>query len=269
MRVALCQISVERDKKRNLRKVLEIIEDTDADLLVFPEYLMGTLDGALNKDYVDSISEPLSGEFVSSIIDKSKETGKSLVFTTFLREGSKVYNTSLLVEQGKLRAVYRKIHLFDAFGYKESSLFASGDSIVTCNFKEFKIGLAICFDLRFPELFRIMAYYGTNLFIIPSAWYRGSHKIHQWYALALCRAHENGAWLVAVDQIGKVFIGHSLVSSPLGYIYVDLGERERIGMTEITLDEVKEARKLVPVLKLSKKRFYERYYQQLITYKGQ
>lgn len=265
LKVALCQITVSSSKEDNLKKVLELIEKIDSDLIVFPEYLMGTINGRLSKDYVDSVSESLEGEFASSIIDKSREVGVSLVFTTFLRERNKVYNASLMVEQGTLRAVYKKVHLFDAFGHKESSIFTSGDAIVVCDFKGFKIGLAICFDLRFPELFRIMAYRGANLFIVPSAWYRGPYKIHQWYTLTSCRAHENTAWLIAVDQVGEKFIGHSLVASPMGHIYIDLGVCERVSVVEVTIDEVKNARENVPVLKLAKKSLYEWYYRQSTT----
>lgn len=268
MKVALCQMMVSDDKKENLRKVLKSIEKIEADLIIFPEYLMGTVNGELSKEYVNLNSETLDGEFISSIIDKSRELGTSLVFTAFLREKGKIYNASLLVEQGVLRAVYKKVHLFDAFGYKESSIFANGDTIIVCNFKEFKIGLAICFDLRFPELFRIMAYHGANLFIVPSAWYRGSYKIHQWYALTSCRAHENTAWLIAVNQVGEKFIGHSLIASPMGYIHVDLGECEKIHLTEVTIAEVENARRNIPVLKLAKKDFYESYYRGLATTYG-
>ena len=268
LRIALCQIRVSSDKRENLERVLRTLEEVDVDLLVFPEYLMGMVNGRLSKNYVNLVSETIEGEFITSIVDKSKETGASLVFTVFLREENRVYNASLLVEQGSLRAIYKKIHLFDAFGYRESSLFASGSDVVVCNFRGFKVGLAICFDLRFPELFRIMAYRGANLFIVPSAWYRGVYKVHQWYALTSCRAHENTAWLIAVDQIGEEFIGHSLVASPMGYIYADLGERERVCEVEIALDEVEEARRLVPVLELAKKEFYRKHYEQLtITYK--
>ncbi|RLE59274.1 MAG: nitrilase [Thermoprotei archaeon] len=224
---------------------------------------MGTINGQLTRDYVYSNSETLEEEFTSSIIDKSQEVGVSLVFTIFLREGDRVYNASLLVEQGVLRAVYRKIHLLDALGYKESSIFTSGDEIVVCDLKGFKVGLAICFDLRFPEIFRLMAYRGANLFIVPSAWYKGPYKIHQWYSLTSCRAHENTAWLIAVDQIGEKFIGHSLIASPMGHIHLDLGVHEKISTAEISIDEVKNTRRTIPVLKLAKRTLYKHYYREL------
>jgi len=224
---------------------------------------MGVSESGVTRDYVHSLAEELDGEFSSSILDASREMGISVVYTLFLREKGRVYNVAVFAEKGVVRVVYRKIHLFDAYGYRESEIFASGKNLAVVDFKNFRIGLAVCFDLRFPELFRALAYRGVNLFIVPAAWYRGKYKLDQWRHLIAARAHENTSYLVAVDQVGKFFLGHSLVASPLGFIRFELGEKEEKLSIELEKGELEEAEKLVPVRKLWKRNLYSKWLERL------
>jgi len=243
-------------KRENLKRVLESIERVDADLHAFPEYLMGVGERGISRKYVRELAEPIDGEFAISILEKTGEVGVAAVFTLFMREGESVYNAAVLADGGRVRAVYKKIHLFDAYGYRESRLFEPGRELAISDVGGFRVGLAVCFDLRFPELFRAMAYRGVDVFVVPSAWYRGSYKLDQWRALALARAHENTAYLVAVDQTGRLFLGHSMIASPLGYLELDLGEGERSAVFEIGRGEIEEARRLVPWPELARKDLY-------------
>ncbi len=256
MRVGLHQLVFKGDKRGNLARILEALEGSGADLDVFPEYAMGVPEGGVTRRYVEAVAEPLDGEFVRSVVEKTGELGKAAVFTVFLRERGAVYNAAVLAVEGRVAAVYRKIHLFDAFGYRESRVFAAGRGLATAGLGGFRAGLAVCFDLRFPELFRAMAYRGVDLFIVPSAWYRGDYKEAQWLALAAARAHENLAFLVAVNQTGPFFCGRSLVATPFGHVLVDLGVEERSLCVELDPGEVAEARRSIPVLELARRDLY-------------
>ncbi|UNQ73430.1 carbon-nitrogen hydrolase family protein [Infirmifilum sp. NZ] len=260
MKVALHQMVAGPNKEENLRRVLEKLSRADADLHVFPEYLMGVGEGGVSREHVHALAEPLEGPFAASVVEKSGELGTAVAFSAFLREGDGVYNAAVLADRGRVVTVYRKVHLFDAFGYRESSVFAPGDSLAVARLGDFTVGLAVCFDLRFPELFRAMALRGAELFIVPSAWYRGPYKVEQWLALTAARAHENTAYLIAVDQTGSLFAGHSTIVTPLGHRLVDLGEREGVIVVEINRGEVEEARRLVPVLQLLRRDLYVRWY---------
>lgn len=237
-------------------KILRLIEDSDAYLNVFPEYLMGVPEGGLSREYVHRIAETADGGFIASVVDKTGERGSAAAFSVYLREGGRVYNAVILAERGKMVSIYRKIHLFDAYGYRESEVFAPGNSLATWRLGDFTVGLAVCFDLRFPELFRAYAYRGVNLFVVPSAWYRGRYKLDQWRALLVSRAHENTAFLIAADQTGATFQGRSMAVSPYGYVMLDLGEEERSAVISLSSLEVEESRRLIPVLRLSRRRLY-------------
>lgn len=260
VRVALHQLAVSGEKRENLEKALRLLESGDAYLHVFPEYLMGVDPGGPTRDYVWRVAEPIDGEFASRIVEKTGELGVAAVFTMFLREGPGVYNAAVLAEEGKVKAVYRKIHLFDAYGYRESSVFSPGREPVVADLKGLRLGIAVCFDLRFPELFRSMFLRGAEVFVVPSAWYRGPYKVEQWKALTAARAHENTSYLVAVNQVGESFTGHSLVATPLGHLLVDLGEGERSIAVDLDKGELASARERIPVRDLLRLELYREWY---------
>ena len=253
------QLAFSPNKKENLNTILTMLDESHAQLDIFPEYVMGYSPNGLDRAFVDARAEPLEGTFVTTIIEKTAQTRSAVVFTTFLREDEAIYNAAVFAEQGQIRAIYRKIHLFDAFGYQESQLFTAGDQLAILNFQGFTVGLAVCFDLRFPELFRSMAYKGVNLFIVPSAWYQGEHKLEQWRVLTRARAHENTAFLVAVGQPEPAFIGHSLVASPLANTVKEVGGGPVSFPLSLEKRKIAEARKLVPNIQLSRPALYRHF----------
>ncbi|RLF05603.1 MAG: nitrilase [Thermoprotei archaeon] len=259
--ILLNQINVYEEKEKNLEKVLGIIDKHDSDLIIFPEYTMGVPKGKLTKEYVWKNAEPLDGEFITRIIDKSEEKGDAIIFTAYLKEDLRVYNAAIFADRGRILGVYKKIHLFDAFGFRESEIFSHGSELTLSTYKQFKIGLAVCFDIRFPEIFRAMMYENVDIIIVPAAWYRGKYKILQWYSLALSRAHENNAYVIMVNQTGEKFTGHSLVASPLGYILLDLGEEEKSVSFELSSEEISISRKTLPMKQLSKRDLYISFYR--------
>jgi predicted amidohydrolase len=256
------QTTFSSKKSENLQKILHLIDISDAELDVFPEYAMGVPSNGLSQKFIQKNAEALDGNFISKILEKTQQKGSSTVFSTFLREKNLVFNTAILAEAGRIRLVYKKIHLFDAFGYQESTLFTPGMKLAISEFKEFRIGLAVCFDLRFPELFRMMAYRGVNLFIVPSAWYVGKHKLEQWRILVRARAHENTSYLVAANQTRPFFIGHSLVASPLGYTIHEIEEDQTSFKIELDITEIEETKKAIPVIDLSKPYLYKTFNNQ-------
>jgi len=256
MIVTLHQIEVSESKEENLERALELLGKSRSDLDVFPEYLMGVSSEGVTREYVHRLAEPLDGPFASALLEKSRKEGKAVVFTMYLLESGKVYNAAILADRGEVKAVYRKVHLFDAFGYKESDIFSPGSEVVVGKLGDLKVGLAVCFDLRFPELFRAMAKRGASIFIVPAAWYRGPYKLDQWRALTVARAHENTCFLIAVNQTGKLFNGHSLIISPLGYMVADLGEEEHSVTLHLPINDLVKAREMVPVLELLRDNVY-------------
>ncbi len=253
------QLSFSANKKENLNRIIKILEESHAQLDIFPEYAMGRPPNGLDRAFVEDRAEPLEGKFVTTIVEKTAQTRSAAVFTTFLQKEEAIYNAAVFAERGQIRAIYRKIHLFDAFGHQESQLFSAGDQLALLNFKDFTVGLAVCFDLRFPELFRSMAYKGANLFIVPSAWYQGKHKLEQWRVLTRARAHENTAYLVAVNQPEPAFIGHSLVASPWATAIPEVDGGPISFTVSVEQHEIEEARELVPTLQLSRPKLYEHF----------
>jgi predicted amidohydrolase len=235
---------------------------SDAYLDVFPEYSMGVPLEGMNKRYIEENAEGLNGDFIGKILEATSQKKSAVVFTVFLKEDNVIHNAAILAEKGKILAIYRKIHLFDAFGHQESTLFSSGENLAIADLKGFRIGLAVCFDLRFPELFRAMAYKGVNLFIVPSAWYKGKYKVEQWRALIAARAHENVSYLVAADQTKTFFAGHSTVASPFGYMVKELKNEEKSFCVKLSPGEIKNARELMPIIDLSKPYLYDKFYDQ-------
>ena len=256
--IAAHQISFQSNKDQNLRKILGTIEKTNAQLHIFPEYSMGFPIGGITSKYLKKTAEKINENFVTSILEKTKQQKTAAVFTIYLKEKKQIYNTAVLAQNGKIKTIYKKIHLFDAFGYKESDLFASGNQIALTNVHSFKIGLAICFDLRFPELFRAMARKGAELFVIPSAWYFGDNKLEQWNILTKARSHENNTYLIAVNQTLPQFIGNSIITSPFATTIKQAKIEETTLITKLDKQTLKDSKRLIPTILLSKPKLYRK-----------
>jgi predicted amidohydrolase len=112
-----------------------------------------------------------------------------------------------------------------------------------------RLGMQICYDLRFPEMSRILASAGSEILVVPSAWVRGKMKEEHWLTLNKTRAIENGCYVIAPDQVGNIYCGRSVVVDPFGKILLDMKKRQGIGYVNISLDKVKQTRKALPLLK--------------------
>jgi predicted amidohydrolase len=257
--IALMQLASEEEKSKNLEKMLNSIKKLpkDVHLIIFPEYIMGYPKGGLTRSFVRKLAEPIDGEFVRELGSAAKERAAWVIFNMFEREGNEVYNaTVVLDDEGRFVTKYRKVHLFDVLGFKESDTFDRGKGLTIFDYKGVKFGLAACFDVRFPELFRAMALKGVKVFILPAGWYAGPMKELQWLLMGQARAHENVVFMVGVGNAATPFIGRSYVADPFGIIRLDLGNGERVGIYDIDLEEIDKARRLLPLLDLRRPEVY-------------
>src|ERR1039458_797200 len=197
MRVALCQIPVSSRPDINserVRAALGQAADGGADLAVFPEATQIRFGSDLR-----AAAEPLDGPFCSRLADAAKQAGVAVVAGVFEpAPDGRVYNTAVAYDgAGELVASYRKLHLFDAFGQRESDQVAPGSAPVICTLAGMRTGLQICYDVRFGELSRALAVGGASLLVLPAAWAAGLFKEDHWVTLGRGRAIENTVWVAA------------------------------------------------------------------------
>lgn len=219
------------------------------DLVVFPEAFMRDF-GKPGSD-VSAFAEEMDGPFVSRLAELAGKHGTTIVAGMFERseDPARPYNTLAVVGPGGLRAKYRKIHLYDSFGYRESDrLLAGGLEPVLFELNGFKVGLMTCYDLRFPEQARLLAAQGADLLVVPAAWVAGPRKVDHWRTLVRARAIENTVYVAAAAQPEPRYCGHSMIVGPLGD---DLGEAEgedRVVVAPVERQAIDEARATNPSL---------------------
>ncbi len=238
MRTAAVQLNSTDDKERNMATADRLVRDAaadGADLVVLPEKftVLGEHDA-----YVRG-AEPLDGPTIPWARDVARELGIDLVAGSIVerRVGHEKFgNTSVHVgPDGELRAVYRKIHMFDVvvggIEYRESASEDPGDEIVTSEAADgVPLGLTVCYDLRFPELFRLLAIRGARVITLPAAFTKVTGRAH-WEILIRARAIENQAFVVAADQIGthppdKESFGGSMIVDPWGEVLARAPDEE-------------------------------------------
>ena len=254
-KIALVQMRAETDKKTNLKKILKYISQAarkDAVMCAFPEFMMCYTPSSQSPLELASIAEKIDGEFVRSISEAAKQNSIQVVGTLYEKspKPNRVYDTSFLIDKnGKMISKYRKIHLYDALGFKESKKLYPGSSITKpVKTSVGKMGMMICYDLRFPEMSRILASSGSEVLVVPSAWVKGKMKEEHWLTINKTRAIENGCYVISPDQVGNIYCGRSVVVDPYGKILLDMKKREGIGFVDISLDEVKQVRQRLPLL---------------------
>lgn len=222
LRVALVQHASGLDPEAN-RALLDELAPTDADLVVFPEAFARDF-GEAGSD-VSGHAEPLDGPFATEVERVAADRAGTVVAGMFEvgDDPERPFNT--LVVRGAAHASYRKIHLYDSFGYRESDRLSAGDPTpVVVDLAGFGVGLMTCYDLRFPELARGLVDAGAEVLVLPAAWVAGPHKVEHWRTLARARAIENTCYVVAVGQPGPRYTGHSLVVDPFGEVVAEAGE---------------------------------------------
>jgi deaminated glutathione amidase len=248
VRVALVQVASSRVPEEN-RQHLAALEVPAADLVVLPEVYQRDL--GRPEDELAPDAEPLDGPFVEALTGKAREHGGTWVAGMIERseDPDRPYNTLVVVDGDGLRASYRKIHLYDSFGFRESDRLVAGartPSVVEA--AGLRIGLMTCYDLRFPELARELSRVGTDLVVVPSAWVAGPRKVPHWRTLVTARAVENVAYVAAVGQSAPRYCGHSMLVDPRGEVVVEAGDDDEVLVGELSTELLAEAREENPSL---------------------
>jgi predicted amidohydrolase len=193
------------------------------DLVVFPEAFARDF-GPSGSD-VAPYAEPLDGPFVSRLVELAREHDVTLVAGMFEvgDDPARPYNTLVVVGPDGVRASYRKIHLYDSFGYRESDRLGAGAlEPVVVDVKGWQVGLMTCYDLRFPELARRLVDRGAELLLLPAAWVAGDLKVDHWRTLLRARAIENTVYVAAAAQPAPRYCGHSMLVGPDGQVLVEV-----------------------------------------------
>jgi len=257
MRVALGQLPISPDPAVNLGRVAEALTDAGrrgADLAVFPEATQARFGSDLR-----SIAEPLNGTFGTGLAEAARSTGVALVAGVFEpAPDGRVYNTAVAYDgAGTLVAAYRKIHLFDSLGERESAMVAPGSEPVVIDLAGIRTGIMTCYDVRFPELARALVAGGAELIVIPAAWAAGLFKEEHWVTLVRARAIENTVWVAAACQVpdasapptrAPTGIGRSLLVDPMGVVRTDLGPFAGVGVADLDTTLTKQVRSMLPSL---------------------
>ena len=244
MQVVLVQEEPSLDPVQNRDRLAAAVPE-GADLVVFPEAWARDF-GEPGSD-LGVFAEPLDGPFVSEVERVAAERGTSVVAGLFERSDSTPYNT--VVVRGAARADYRKIHLYDSFGYRESDVLAPGPwEPLTVEIGGTTVGVMTCYDLRFPELARALVDRGAEVLVVPAAWVAGPRKVDHWTTLLRARAIENTVYVVGVGQPGPRYTGHSMVVGPLGDVLVEAGAEAVTLRAALDLATVAQARRTNPSL---------------------
>jgi deaminated glutathione amidase len=260
LRVAVVQMNTQDDKDRNIATAMRLIEEaagTGARLVSLPEVwtYLGPEDG--NFATAETIPGPLSAR----LAETARRLGIYLHAGSMLErsgDDGRLLNTTLVFDpDGETIGRYSKIHMFDVVldgvaTYMESNTVTPGEGIETVEIDGVTVGLAICYDLRFPELHRILALRGAEVILLPAAFTMTTGKDH-WEVLIRARAIENGVYLVAAAQVGvhppgKWCYGRSMIVDPWGTVVATAPDTEGVIVADLDLDRVRTVRRQVPSL---------------------
>ena len=254
--IAVAQFAPTTDVAANLatlRSLSTTAVARRARLVVFPEY-SSYFAPAIGQDFVDA-AQRLDGEFVAGVRALAGELDIHIVtgMVEQIDEAHRFSNTLIAVSPaGDILATYRKLHLYDAFGDKESEWVRPGDiePPQLFDFAGFRVGLQTCYDLRFPEITRRLVDADATLVLVPSEWVRGPQKEHHWRTLITARAIENTLYVAAADHAPPIGVGNSMIVDPMGVEIATIGEVEDVAVATISLARVDAVRAINPALKL-------------------
>ncbi|MCK5517435.1 MAG: carbon-nitrogen hydrolase family protein [Desulfobulbaceae bacterium] len=251
--IALAQTKVSQIPDENLQTARGFLQQAamqGADLVAFPEMFM-----ACPREGVPlaAVAESLDGPFVTALTSMAAEYDLAVICGMWQKvpgEENRAANIVIaLSPEGNLLAHYNKVHLFDALSVRESDLMLGGNQPPPIfSLKGVQLGLAICYDLRFPELFRDLALRGAEAVIVPSAWYSGAMKEEHWLTLLRARSIENTIYVAGANLCGGPFSARSAIFDPYGVMLAGAGEGESQITAKISRARIKEVRKKLPCL---------------------
>lgn len=259
-KLALCQILTKDDKEYNVDKAIEFIKkasENNSDIVCLGEMFNTPYRTSL---FIKNSEEEVNSYTLQKISEAAKENNV-YVFAGSICEknGDKYYNTSYVFDrEGNIIGKHRKLHLYDVdikdkLKIRESDVLSSGSNITVIDTEFCKIGLAICYDMRFPEIFRMMLEKGANLIIVPAAFNTVTGSSH-WNTLIKSRAVDNQVYVAAVSPARNynenyIIYGHSKVCDPYGKTLGELDEKEGIIYCDIDLEYLNKVREELPILK--------------------
>jgi deaminated glutathione amidase len=259
VRIALCQVTTTARPEENAALVARSTAEAaaaGARVVVFPEAAMAHFGVPLG-----GLAEPLDGPWASGVAAVARQHGVLVVAGMFTPEpDGRVRNTLLATDGAGTHVGYDKIHLYDAFGFAESDTVAPGTDPVTVDVDGVTFGLATCYDVRFPELFRRLADDGARAVLLSASWGAGPGKREQWELLVRARALDSTSWVLACGQADPAAagvevnpkaptgIGHSLAADPYGRVTTSLGAEPGLLLVDVDTAVVEQARASIPVL---------------------
>ena len=253
--VGVAQFAPTADAAANLETIAQLVATASARgarVVVFPEYasyFVDPFDASLAEN-----AQELDGPFVQELTRIAAAYGITVVAGLLERagDGRRVRNTVVAVDGEGLRAHYRKLHLYDAFGQRESDWVEPGEpgEPQTFEVEGLRFGLMTCYDLRFPEVGRILVDAGAEAFLVPAEWVRGPLKEQHWRTLLHARAIENTVFVAAADHPPPLGVGNSLVVDPQGVELAAVGTSTDVAVAHLDLGAVERVRRVNPALAL-------------------
>ncbi|MFC8193538.1 carbon-nitrogen hydrolase family protein [Cellulomonas sp. NPDC057328] len=266
VRVTVAQLQVGTDRGANLEVARDAVREAArvrADVVVLPEYASAFDPRGVGPE----LAEPLDGPFVTALREEAARSGVAVLAGTTLpadedegddedgdragRPRRAVNAVVAVTADGGLAGVYRKVHLYDAFGQRESDRFVPGPvdaPPLVLDVAGLRLGVMTCYDLRFPESARRLVDAGAHVLVVPAAWAAGPLKATHWRVLATARAVENTSAVVAVGQAGRGVVGRSLVVGPDGVVGLELDETPQVRTVDLDADALAGVRERNPSL---------------------
>ncbi|UAJ80974.1 carbon-nitrogen hydrolase family protein [Leifsonia sp. ZF2019] len=262
--VAVAQFTPRDDKTHNRDTVAGLVAvaaERGARLVVFPEYSSYFTD-PLGPSFARN-AEALDGAFVGALARAARDHGVHIVAGLVESTGERRRFANALVAvapSGDVVAVYRKQHLYDAFGSRESDWVVAGETVEPQIFEVdgLRVGMQTCYDLRFPEVTRTLADAGAELVAIPAEWVRGPLKEHHWSTLLQARAIENTLYVAAADHTPPIAVGGSAIVDPMGAVVAGVAEVAGVAIADVSRDRVRQVREVNPALALRRYRVVPR-----------
>ncbi|GAA5100596.1 carbon-nitrogen hydrolase family protein [Microbacterium yannicii] len=261
--IGVAQFAPTADTAANLEAIAHLVATASARgarVVVLPEYSSFFVD-----PFDESLAEnaqDLDGPFVQALreIARAEEV---VVVAGLLERASdegRVRNTAVAVDGTGLIAHYRKLHLYDAFGQRESDWVEPGEASPPQTFEldGLRFGLMTCYDLRFPEVGRLLVDAGADVFLVPAEWVRGPLKEHHWRTLLHARAIENTVFVAAADHPPPLGVGHSLIVDPLGVELAAVGTSTDVAVAHLDVGSIERVRRVNPSLTLRRFRVQPR-----------
>jgi deaminated glutathione amidase len=252
--IAVAQFAPGADSEANLDSMDRLAGEAvarGARLVVFPEY-SAFFTPVMGSDWV-AAAEQLDGPFATGVARLAAKHGAIIVAGMLESAGEKAHNTVIaLAPDGTLLCTYRKLHLYDAFGARESDWIAAGphEAPQTFAWAGFTVGVQTCYDIRFPEVTRALVDAGVDLVLVPAEWVRGPLKEHHWRTLLTARAIENTVYLAAADHAPPVGAGNSMVLDPMGVEIATIGETTDVAIAWPVRSRIDSVRVTNPALGL-------------------